>query len=136
MDYFASYKVISKQMTLYWKRLRKAKHRFRYMMAAEAHQSGYPHIHALVHEVSAPIPKRILQEEWPFGFTHCKLVRNGPKAAWYVSKYLSKDMRTRVRASQHYGLEKQWSEDPLDFLGALLKYEPLGHSDLQEREFT
>lgn len=106
MDYLASYSVISKELTKYWKRLRKAGFQFRYLMVAEAHKDGYPHIHAFIHEVSAPIPKRRLQAEWPYGFTNMKLVkRSDPKAVWYVAKYLSKDARTRVRASLHYGEE-------------------------------
>lgn len=101
-DYFASYSEISKELTKYFKRLRKAGYRFRYCVVAEAHKDGYPHLHALLHEVSAPIPKSRLQAEWIYGFTNCKLVSD-EVACKYVSKYLSKDARTRIRASQGYG---------------------------------
>ena len=74
------------------------------MMVAEAHKDGYPHIHLLVHEVFQPIPKREIERQWPYGFTKVKLVQD-QAAANYVAKYLAKDMRTRVRASQHYGEE-------------------------------
>lgn len=103
-DYFASYGEISKEVTKFFKRLRKAGHVFKYMMVAEAHKDGYPHIHLLVHEVSQPIPKREIERQWNYGFTKVKLVKN-QAAAYYVAKYLAKDMRTRVRASQHYGEE-------------------------------
>lgn len=101
-DYHASHKEISKEVTKYFKRLRKKGHRFRYVVVAEAHKDGYPHLHMLVHEVSAPIPKRVLQDEWPFGFTTFKLVNN-LDAVHYVAKYLAKDARTRIRASLRYG---------------------------------
>jgi len=104
MNYHASYGEISKEVTKMFKRMRKAGHRFRYMMVAEAHKDGYPHIHILMHEVSQPIPKREIQRQWDYGFTVVKLVKD-QAAANYVAKYLSKDMRTRVRASQEYGKE-------------------------------
>jgi hypothetical protein len=118
-DYHASYGIISKEMTKYWKRLRKAGYKFRYLMVAESHKDGYPHIHALVNEVSAPIPKRELQAQWPYGLTNVKLVED-VKAAMYITKYMAKDMRTRVRASQHYGAEVSVG-DPLQFLDVLCK---------------
>lgn len=98
-----AYPVISKEMTKYFKRLRKAGYKFRYMMVAEAHKNGYPHIHVLCHEVSTPIPKRVLQQHWPYGFTTVKLAC--PKASHYVAKYLAKDTRARIRASQRYGMD-------------------------------
>lgn len=102
-DYHASYGEISKEITKYFKRLRKAGHQFRYVLVAEAHKDGYPHIHVLIHEGSTPIPKRVLKEHWPYGFTDFRLTERSKAAARYVSKYLSKDARTRIRASQQYG---------------------------------
>lgn len=101
-DYFASYGEISKELTKYFKRLRKAGFKFRYVVVAEAHKDGYPHLHCLIHEVSTPIPKRRLQSEWPHGYTTFKLVEDA-SAVYYVTKYLSKDARTRIRASLKYG---------------------------------
>lgn len=101
-DYIASHQEISKELTKYFKRLRKAGYIFRYCVVAEAHKDGYPHLHMLVHEVSAPIPKSRLQAEWPFGFTTFKLVKDFD-AVHYVAKYLAKDARTRIRASLRYG---------------------------------
>lgn len=103
MDFMASHKLISKEITKYFKRLRKAGYKFRYVLVTEAHKDGYPHYHLLIHEGSAAIPKRALQAQWPYGFTNFKLVENSAKAAHYVSKYLGKDARTRIRASQKYG---------------------------------
>lgn len=104
-DYRKSYNEISKEVTLMFKRMRKAGHKFRYICVAEAHKDGYPHIHLLIHEGLKPIPKREIQKQWSFGFTTVKLVENSRGAAKYVSKYLAKDMAARVRASQHYGHE-------------------------------
>lgn len=107
-DYIETYKVISKEMTKMWKRLRSKQYFFRYLMVAEAHKDGYPHIHAFIHECwgHAPVPKRAIQAEWPYGFTTVKLVdTTDQKACYYVTKYISKDARTRIRSSQAYGLE-------------------------------
>lgn len=102
-DYMDTHTIISAELTKYFKRLRKKGATFRYVLVAEAHKDGYPHFHALLHEVDQPITKSRLQEEWPYGFTTAKLVKD-EAAAHYVAKYLAKDARTRIRASQHYGL--------------------------------
>lgn len=102
-DYHASYPVISAEITKYFKRLRKAGYKFRYLTVCEAHKDGYLHIHVLIHEGSTPIPKRVLKEHWPYGFTDFRLTDRTKAAARYVAKYLSKDARTRIRASQKYG---------------------------------
>lgn len=104
---------ISKEFTLYFKRLRERLARkygervpLRYVLVAEAHKSGLPHYHALVHEgdFRRPVPKRMLESEWKLGFTRFKLVEhNDPRVGWYVCKYLAKDARARVRASIRYG---------------------------------
>lgn len=95
-----------KDLTKYFKRLRKNTGRqFRYLLVAEAHKSGLPHMHALIHEraMSQPILKRELQREWKDGFTTFKLTDREPKVAWYVCKYISKSSLARVRASVNYG---------------------------------
>jgi hypothetical protein len=94
-------------ITRYIKRIRKESGtRLRYLLVAERHASGLPHWHALVHEVQAamPIRKAVLKGQWPHGFTRFKLVEN-KGAAWYLCKYLSKDIATRVRSSIRYGLD-------------------------------
>lgn len=102
-DYMETHGIISKELTKYFKRLRKKGAQFRFVLVAEAHKDGYPHFHALLHECDAPITKSRLQAEWPYGFTTAKLVKDD-SAAHYVAKYLAKDARTRIRASLHYGL--------------------------------
>lgn len=97
-----SHKSISAELTKYFKRLRKSGLKFRYVLVTEAHKDGYPHYHALIHEGFSQIPKSRLQAEWPYGFTQFKLVKDA-KAAYYITKYLVKDARTRIRASGKYG---------------------------------
>lgn len=101
---------ISKELTKYFKKIRRKGYQFRYLLVTEAHADGYPHFHALIHEVygASPLRKRLLEENWGKGFTSFKLVGNdqietSTKASRYVCKYLQKDTRARVRASQGYG---------------------------------
>jgi len=94
-------------ITRYVKRIRKESGALiRYLIVAERHKSGQPHWHALIHEVdpARPIRKAVLKGQWPHGFTQFKLVENSG-AAWYLCKYLSKDLATRVRASLRYGTD-------------------------------
>lgn len=96
-------KVCSKDFTLYLKRLRKNTGvKFRYLLAFEPHKDGFPHLHALVHEDYDPITKRQIQLEWKHGFSHVELAE--PEHAFYVTKYISKQMASRVRASLRYGV--------------------------------
>jgi len=92
------------EMTKYFKRQRKAGYKFRYLMVQENHKDGFPHVHVLIHEHGEkPVSKRQLESEWCFGFTSFKLCDRTPEAAKYVTKYVSKDIKTRVRASLRYG---------------------------------
>lgn len=86
----------------YWKRLRKSGHLFKYLLVFERHKSGLPHAHFLLHECAAPIRKRELRSQWPFGHFQAKLVSDGERAAWYVVKYLSKSDQARQIASAGY----------------------------------
>lgn len=88
-----------------WKRLRHAS-AFTYLMVTEAHKSGVPHLHCLVHEKDAERPLRHaqLRKEWPLGFSTFKLVDGPSGAAAYVTKYLFKNpSELRVRSSRGYG---------------------------------
>jgi len=101
-DFSSIAKVVSNWFTLYMKRVRKNSGlKLRYLMAIEEHKDGFPHLHALVHEMGVPLSKRVLQAEWPYGFTNCKLC--SPDTARYVTKYLAKSQMARVRASLNYG---------------------------------
>jgi hypothetical protein len=73
----------------------------RYLLVLEAHKSGVPHWHILLHECSGTISKRLLEEQWKLGFSHWRLC--DPDAAYYACKYLAKSSLARVRASQSYG---------------------------------
>ena len=103
---------LGKECTNYWKRLRKAGCQFRYCLVAEAHKSGVPHYHALVHEISeeSPVRHKMLAEKWGAGFCNWKLAE-GPRVANYVTKYLVKSMRARIRASIGYGEAECTSSD-------------------------
>lgn len=101
------HKRISREITLYLKRVRfDSKARLRFICVAEAHKSGLPHYHMLVHEVSRwePVRYDVLTKHWRLGFSKWKLVdANDPRAGSYVAKYLGKSALARVRASVRYG---------------------------------
>lgn len=92
---------------------------------------GLPHYHAVIHEYPdeplrmAPVRRDdgtilhdkkgrpywegVLSEKWGLGFVTVKEVDTSVpvRAARYVAKYLAKDARCRVRASQRYGAAPQ-----------------------------
>lgn len=92
------------EITLYLKRLRKAGAKIRFLMVAEAHKSGAPHYHLLIHEtdVNDPVRYALLQKQWTLGFSQFKLVTE-TRQATYLCKYLGKTNAARVRASVGYG---------------------------------
>lgn len=105
----------STAVTLFLKRLRReatdAGRRIvpvRYLLVAEAHNSGWPHFHMLVHEVDAAVPVRKARMEalWEEGHSAWRLLRS-VRGATYPCKYLSKSMLARVRASMRYGKRPQ-----------------------------
>ncbi|UOF79011.1 replication associated protein [Microviridae sp.] len=79
--------------------------RLRYLQVCEAHKSGVPHWHLLVHENGQDrVTERNLRLAWRYGFSQAKLVRHDDdKAAWYVCKYAAKAALVKIRASQKYG---------------------------------
>jgi len=88
----------------------------RYLCVIEKHKTGLPHVHMLVHQASsAAITYRRLEQHWlKYGFFHAKLVNDDQQgAASYVTKYATKDVASRIRASQHYG-RGDWLLDELD----------------------
>lgn len=97
---------IGRELTLWLKRIRKESEApLRYLLVVEAHKSGLPHYHVLVHEVdpARPVRERTLRTQWLLGFSKFNLVAADQPAAWYVCKYLSKAALARVRASVDYG---------------------------------
>lgn len=97
-------KVIYRHVQGWLKRVRKVSGvPLRYLCVAEAHKSGLPHLHVLIHETGAgqTVRKKVLQGQWLLGFSAMKLA--DPEAASYLCKYLSKSVAARVRASIAYG---------------------------------
>lgn len=98
------HKCISREITLYLKRIRKySGSSIKFLCVAEAHKTGLPHYHMLVHEVGPHdmVRHRVLTEQWRVGFSNWKLVRD-PLHVGYVTKYLAKSIMARVRASIDY----------------------------------
>lgn len=97
--------VVTQELTRWLKRVRKESGAtLRYVLVAEAHKSGLPHFHALLHERAGTVTARTLSGQWKLGFSKFKLVPpDQPGVAWYVCKYLSKSALSRVRASVRYG---------------------------------
>ena len=96
---------ISRELKLMLMRVRSAYGSpYRYLVIAEAHKSGLPHYHVLMHEVTANAPLRYntLNGQWRLGFSKWRLVKSVNEAR-YVCKYLTKSTQARVRASQEYG---------------------------------
>lgn len=106
LQFKALCKEISPEITKYLKRVRKLSGgRLRFCLISEAHKSGFPHFHLLVHQVTidGQVTYRNLSSPvWCLGFTNFKLVES-TRAASYVSKYLSKSLRSKIRASIKYG---------------------------------
>lgn len=99
------HRVISKELTRWLKRIRKESGAtLRYCLVAEAHKTGLPHYHCLIHEVFAEqnVGERTLRRQWTDGYSKWNLVRDKGSAG-YVTKYLSKAALARVRASVGYG---------------------------------
>lgn len=96
----ARWREFGKEVTKWLKRIRSSGSKLVYLQVVEAHASGLPHVHLLVHEVNT-VSYRALTSAWKLGFAHAKLVE-GPQAALYVTKYLMKSALARVRASQDY----------------------------------
>lgn len=91
----------------FYKRLRKAGHRFRYLSVFErGDKHGRGHYHLLLHEVDKPITKRQIESKWRrYSFTGCRLVGadDADRDASYITKYSTKSFEIRPRASQDYG---------------------------------
>lgn len=116
--------LLGREVTKYLKRVRKnSGASFRYLVVFEQHDSeetspeyrGLPHVHLLIHELdlAEPVRKKHLKQAWHLGFTSHELAKDG-RAAFYVSKYISKAMLVRVRASIGYGEGTEPSHTILD----------------------
>lgn len=97
-------------ITRYIKRVRKDLGiPLRYLLVAEAHKSGDPHFHMLLHEVERATPDQwdtycVLKSQWPYGHSAWTGIDPAaPRETRYVTKYLAKSALARVRASARYG---------------------------------
>jgi hypothetical protein len=103
-------KTTAREITLYLKRIRKESgSKFTYLLVTEAHKSGLPHYHMLLHEIDPDkaVRYRTLSHQWTLGFEQWRLLGEQQSTACaYVAKYLSKSKLARVRASLHYGRER------------------------------
>jgi hypothetical protein len=99
---------VSPELTRWLKRIRKnSGARLRYLLVCEAHKTGVPHWHVLIHETQGKVVKAKLEAAWRYGFSHFRLVdKQQTKTSWYVCKYLGKSALARVRASESYGAPK------------------------------
>ena len=99
------HRVIGPELTKWLKRVRKeSAATLRFFLVVEAHKSGAPHYHVLIHETpgSTPVRHATLTRQWRAGFSNFKLVADR-RAASYVCKYLAKSNLARCRASVGYG---------------------------------
>jgi len=99
---------IGRELTRFIKRVRKnSGSKFRQIFVFEKHASGAPHIHGFIHETDPEqrVSKRVIQEAWHQGFSNCKLVDRDERhlTARYATKYIAKELATRIRASKKYG---------------------------------
>jgi hypothetical protein len=112
------------------KRIRKnSGARLRYIIIAEAHKSGLPHWHLLLHENSGSVRKRTLEGAWRHGLSHFRLVDNSDtKTPYYVTKYLTKSVTMpRMLASTDYGRTPvRTIAERLDLALANLPHKPEG----------
>lgn len=93
-------------VTRYIKRIRRANEdaRCAILVVVEYHKTGLPHYHVLLHEKDPDRPFRHadIRKSWiANGFFHGKLIE--ADRVWYSTKYLSKNLAARVRASRFYG---------------------------------
>ncbi len=85
------------QVQKYMKRLRakidyENRSKVRYMFVTEQHKSGMLHTHALIHG-DWTMDLDLIRMAWDQGIRHADWA--DPGAAWYVPKYISKDLNVR-----------------------------------------
>lgn len=111
---------LGSETTKYIKRVRaESGAALKYIVVAERHASGVPHLHMLVHEVDRdrPVRERTLSKQWAaLGFVKWRLVHDR-RAAAYVCKYIAKSPLARVRASVRYGRQGQETHENAKLAG-------------------
>lgn len=63
----------------------------RYLLLPELHKSGAIHYHGLLHH-DRGVTHRMVTDSWTAGFSYSSLVKKGQGAAWYVTKYATKEL--------------------------------------------
>lgn len=125
-------KIHNEHLTLFLKRLRKRiadrekqrghpvpKNFLRYVACAEAHKSGVVHFHINIYEchLTAQVKWKDIAKAWmQYGHMKANLVTSLSRAC-YASKYVSKNLEVRVRASQGFGGPARPAGDSLPPLG-------------------
>lgn len=113
------------------KRLRKAGGRFRYFACAEyGEETGRLHYHVLLSETALrTVTKRMIEGQWRSKVAYARLTYGPPaRVGAYVSKYLTKALEIRPRASLHYGSEeglKRYESQP-----DLYRFKALPNADI------
>jgi hypothetical protein len=98
----ARHREVSWWLTVYLRRIREMSGAsFRFLCVAEAHGTGLPHYHVLIHETAIPVRYDHLNQ-WSNGFAKWRLVGNFDVPA-YIAKHLGVDPRAATVASPHYG---------------------------------
>lgn len=98
-------KQMGQELTKFVKRVREETGApLRFLWVYEAHKSGLPHVHGLIHEcdVNRPVKWRTLDRQWRDGHSQYKLLTSAAESK-YATKYLAKDALLRIRASRQYG---------------------------------
>ncbi len=89
----------------YFKRLRKGKAEFRYLAIMElGDENDRMHYHLLLHEKGSNILKETLEDLWPSN-VWARLLgsEDASRTASYITKYATKSLDIRPRASSKYG---------------------------------
>lgn len=76
----------------------------KYISCVEEHKDGSPHLHMLLFQTTTKkVLYRHIVKSWRYGFAAAKLAT--PSSAYYVCKYLGKQMKSgsRIRVSRPFG---------------------------------
>ncbi len=99
---------MGKEVQKFFKRLRIKGHELRYLHVFEPHESGRPHAHLLIYEVThGDLKKRDIQGEWTQGFSQATRADKRRSLVSYIAKYLGKGLAAgvRIRSSLRFGKE-------------------------------
>lgn len=96
----------SRDLTLFWKKMRKKGCKFRYFACGEYGEKSYrPHYHAIIYGEDSAIVEHYAQQCWDKGFIYS--VPATPETAGYVAGYVTKKMADRSELLK-LGLEPEF----------------------------